>query len=84
MSMISFDYGFSNTSAYAVPGIIQTNKATLSPVTLSSAGEYTCTVSVTASGVCEGGPDCPAATSDPISLEVLCKCMCVCVHCIST
>ena len=75
-AMIEFDYGFvSNTLAMA-SDTTQNNVATISPVELFSAGEYTCTVTVTASGVCGGGgsePDCPTKTSDAVALEVQCE-----------
>ena len=73
---IVFDYGFSSKMVTADGSTTQTNTATISTVTISSAGEYTCTVSVTASGVCGGGesePTCPTSTSDAISLTVTCK-----------
>ena len=76
-AMIEFDYGLgsSNTVA-AVAGTTQTDVATLSPVTISSAGNYACSVTVTAPGVCGGGgsePACPTRTSDPVALIVHCE-----------
>ena len=56
--------------------LTQQSTAVISPVSLSSAGEYTCTVTVTAPGVCGGGgsqPACPTYTSDPVALKVQCK-----------
>ena len=60
----------------AVAGNNQIDMATISPVELSSAGEYTCTVTVTASGVCGGGGSelaCPTKTSDAVKLTVMCE-----------
>ena len=80
-AMIEFDYGFRSKSAFAASGTTQTNTTTISPVSISSAGEYTCTVTVTAPGVCESGPRqvCPTKISDPVSLTVLCECVCPCL-----
>ena len=78
-TMIQFDYGFMSNTVAAVAGITQTDMATISSVSLSSAGEYTCTVTVTASGVCGGNgsePACPTKTSDAISLTVQCERYC--------
>ena len=60
----------------AVAGIMQTATATPLPVTLSSAVNYGCSVSVTAAGVCaadSSAPDCPSMTSDPVALTVISK-----------
>ena len=75
-AMIVFDYGFMTNTMAAVAGNTQTDMATLSPVELSSAGDYTCAVTVTAPGVCGGGgsePACPTVTSDPVTLNVQCE-----------
>ena len=75
-SLIVFDYGFMNYTKAAVAGTTQTGMATISPVKLSSSGDYTCTVTVTAPGVCGGGgsePVCPTNTSDPVPLKVQCE-----------
>ena len=72
-AMIEFDYGVgSSNTVPVVAGTTQTNVGMISPVTISSAGDYTCTVTVTASGVCgESGLDCPTGTSSPVSVAVL-------------
>ena len=75
-AMTVFDYGVMNHTVAAVAGKTQTSIATISPVELSSADEYDCTVIITAPGVCGGGgsePDCPTKTSDPVTLKVQCK-----------
>ena len=74
-AIIEFDYnGLTDSSVAAVSGTFQTNMATISLVTISSASEYTCTVTVTASGVCGGSePACPTNTSDAVTLTVRCK-----------
>ena len=66
-----FDYGFMTNTIAAVTGSTQTDIATVSPVEVSSSGDYTCTVTVIASGVCGGGgPACPTNTSDAVPLIV--------------
>ena len=75
-AMIEFDYRLDGVSLETASGTTLTSTATIYPVTLSSAGEYTCTVTVTASGVCGGGgsePACPTKTSNAISLTVQCE-----------
>ena len=76
-AMIVFDYGFVSNMVPAVAGTTQTNTAPISPVTVSSAGSYTCTVNVTASSECGGElqPACPTGTSDAVSLTVTCELM---------
>ena len=83
---IEFNYQFKNNKVAAGVGLTQTNTVRISPVTLSSAGKYTCTVTILASGVCGDGSEqaCPIVTSDFASLAVLCEfscvmCLCVCV-----
>ena len=49
----------------------QTGMATLSPLAISSAGNYTCIVIVVAD-LCEG-EICPSRTSDPVTLRVQCE-----------
>ena len=68
---IEFDYGFTNNSEIAVAGYNQTNTATISPVTLSSAGDYNCTVTVYVT-VSENGSDLfhQTNTSNTIQLSV--------------
>ena len=75
-AVIVFKYGFMNNTIDAVAGNTQTDMATISPVESFSAGEYTCTVTVTVPGVCgegESEPVCPTKTSDSVTLEVKCK-----------
>ena len=76
-AMIKFEYGsIANNTITAVSGTNQTNTTTISPVSISSAGSYTCTVTVTASGVCGGGgsePACPTNTSHPVTLMLQCE-----------
>ena len=75
-AMIVFDYGFMTNTVAAIVGNNQTNMVTLSPVELSSASDYTCTLTVAAPGVCGGGgsePACPTKTSDPVTLNVQCE-----------
>ena len=75
-AMIVFDYGFINNTVAAVAGNTQTDTATISPVEVSSADEYDCTVTVTAPGVCgegESQPACPTNTSDAVALKVQCE-----------
>ena len=70
-AMIVFDYGFRTSTMAAVAGSTQTDIATISPVEVSSSGDYTCTVTVIAPGVCGGGgPACPTNTSDAVPLIV--------------
>ena len=80
-SVIEFDYGFVIKTGFVVAGTSQSNTATMSTVTTASAGYYTCTVTITANGVCGNGQEqvCPTKTSDTISLGVLCEYVCVCV-----
>ena len=75
-SMIKFDYKTMSNTTAVIPGTTQTDTATISSVTISSAGDYTCTVTVTAPGVCGGSglePACPNMTSDPVTLTVQCE-----------
>ena len=78
-AMIEFDYGSITTNTIAaVSGTSQTDIATISSVSISFVGEYTCTVTVTAPGlgVCGGGgpePACPTKTSSTVSLTVHCE-----------
>ena len=75
-AVIEFDYGIVTTTMSAVSGTTQTDTAIITSATLSSAGEYTCTVNVTAPGVCGGGgtePTCPVMTSDPVTLKLRCE-----------
>ena len=75
-AMVEFDYGFQMNLASISSGTSQLNSATISSMSLSSAGNYTCKVTVTASGVCGGGgsePACPTKTSDPVSLTMQCE-----------
>ena len=75
-SLIVFAY--SNTDGSVATNFVTslTSSVISIPVTLSLADEYTCTVTVTAPGVCGGGesePDCPTMTSDAVTLAVKCK-----------
>ena len=75
-AMIVFDYGFRTITKAAVTGSTQTDTAIISPVELTFSGNYTCTVTVTAPGVCGGcgsEPACPTNTSDPVLLKVQCE-----------
>ena len=74
-AMIEFDFDFTNTSVAANFSTTVISYAFI-PVTISSAGKYTCTVTATASGVCGGGgsePACPTKTSDAVKLTVICE-----------
>ena len=74
-AMIEFDFGFNSTSVAADFATTVTSSV-FRPVTISSAGEYTCTVTITAFGVCGGGgsePACPTKTSDAVKLTVMCE-----------
>ena len=77
-AMIDFDYGFIRIIMAAVSGTTQTHTTAISPLNISSAGEYTCTVTVTASGVCGSEPACPTKISDPIYVTVLSEYVCTC------
>ena len=75
-AVIMFEYKFGDMSVDTASDTTLTNTVTVPTVTLSSAGDYTCTVTVTASGVCGGGgsePACPTSTSGPVRLTVQCK-----------
>ena len=76
-AMFSFDYRFMNNSVLMIPDSMQSvNIFMISPVAISSAGDYDCTVTVTVSGVCGGGgsePACPTMTSDDVTLTVRCE-----------
>ena len=76
-AMIAFDYEFMTKTIPAVAGSTQTGMATISPMELSSSGNYTCTVTVTATCMCGGRrrlePACPKKTSNPVSLTVQCE-----------
>ena len=75
--MIEFEYGFSQNSRTAFAGLNQTNTFVISPVTLSSAGNYSCTVNVTANDVGSGealGSDLISSNdSNVVSLSVQCE-----------
>ena len=75
-AVVELDYRLDDVSMYTAFGTTLTNTITISPVSISSAGEYTCIVTVTASGVCGGGSgkNCPTNTSDVVSLTVPSKC----------
>ena len=75
-ALIKFDYGSTSNTVTAVAGVTQTDIATMFSITPLSAGEHTCIVTVTASGVCGGGgsePACPTKTSDSVKLTVQCE-----------
>ena len=75
-AMIQFDYGLGDVSVDTVSGTTLTNTANISHLNVFSAGNYTCTVTVTASGVCGGGgskPACPTKTSNTVLLTVQCE-----------
>ena len=73
----SFDYRFMNNSVLTIPGSMQnSNNFMISPVTISSAGEYTCTVTVNETSVCgESGSEsvCSSKTSAAVTLTVQCE-----------
>ena len=74
--MIEFDYGFVSNTVAMASGTTQNNVTTISPVLISSIAHYTCTVTVTSSGVCGGSgsePACPTKTSHAVALEVQCE-----------
>ena len=73
--VIEFDYKLGDTSVETASGSTLTNTATISIVALSSAGYYTCTVTVAAFGVCGGGSrqTCPTLTSDVVLLTMQCE-----------
>ena len=67
---------FQTCSLILVFCLVHSDQMSLSSVMLSSAGEYTGTVTVTASGVYGGGgsqPACPTKTSDPVTLTIQSK-----------
>ena len=73
---LEFDYGVTIVTVPAGSGTTLTNIVTISPVSISSAGNYTCSMTVAAPGVCGGGgtePACPTKTSDPVALMVKCE-----------
>ena len=75
-AMNVFDYGFMIITKAAVAGNAQTDTTIISPVDLTFSGDYTCTVTVTAPGVCGGcgsEPAWPTNTSDPVLLKVQCE-----------
>ena len=75
-AMIEFDYGLVTNTMPVVSGTTQNDTSIMVSATLSSAGEYTCTVTVTAPGMCGGDgsePACPIMTSDPVTLRVRCE-----------
>ena len=77
-SMIEFDYGLTSNIVAAVAGTTQNDIATISSSALVPGSEYTCTVTVAASGVCGGGglepaAACPTKTSDPVTIPVECE-----------
>ena len=72
---IKYDYGFKTTTVAVGASVKLFNFATISPVNISTAGEYTCTVTLT------GGPFCQGVgseqlfiprTSDAVTLRVQC------------
>ena len=80
-AMIKFDYQLGSTSvgtgSSTASSTTEADTTTISPVSLSTAGDYTCIVTVTASGVCGGGgsePTCPTKTSNTATLTVQCEC----------
>ena len=74
-AILEFDYGFTINSVPAGSGTNPLNAIIISPVSIFSAGEYTCTLTITAPGVCGGGmePACPTKTSDSVALMVKCE-----------
>ena len=75
-AVLEFDYKLGDESVGIASGTTLTDTFVIAPVSISSAGSYTCTVTVTASGMCgEGGsePACPTKTSNTISLTVRCE-----------
>ena len=70
------DYGFTNHTVAAGAGINNLfNHAIISPVTISSAGEYTCTLTVIATDFCQGVDSKQVftpKTSDTVTLSVEC------------
>ena len=73
--VIEFDYGFITDDVAAGAGLNPHNFVTISPVNISSAGEYTCNVTVLAKGPCQvngsGQRSMPRA-SDAVTLRVQC------------
>ena len=73
---MEFDYGFiTNTDVAAGAGLEAYNFATISLVNISSAGEYTCTATVTGGDFCQGvGSEqlFIPRTSDAVTLRVQC------------
>ena len=74
-AMIEFDYRLDNVSVNTDSGTTLTSITTISPVTISSAGSYTCTVTVTAYGASGGGSGqtYSTKTSNAVSLTVQCE-----------
>ena len=73
---IEFDYKLVDASVGSASGTTLTNLFAISRVSIFSAGSYTCTVTVTAPGVCGGSgsePACPTKTSNTVSLTVRCE-----------
>ena len=65
---IEYDYGFiTNTSVTAGAGVKLYHSATISPVNISSAGEYTCTATVFSGQFCQVNG---SRTSDAVILRV--------------
>ena len=72
---IKFDYGFKTITVATGAGVKLFNWVTISPVNISSAGEYTCTVTVTGGDFCQGvGSEqlFQPRTSDVVTLRVQC------------
>ena len=81
-AMIEFDYGFTSNTVEAIAGATQlTDKTIILSSTIISGSDYTCTVTVNASGVCGGGgsePACPTKTSNAVTPIVQCELLNVC------
>ena len=70
---IEFDYRLTSNIIDAVAGTVQTDKANISSSAVIPGGEYTCTVTVAALGICGGGwseAACPTKISDPVIMPV--------------
>ena len=73
-----YDYGFTTTTTPASTGTTAVSTVTVSPVNISLAGEYTCTVTVRHNDFCQGvGSEqvFTPRTSDVVTLRVQCMCI---------
>ena len=73
--VIKFYYGFKTDIVSGGSGLTAFNFATISPVNISSAGEYTCTATVFSGPYCQvngSGQISMPRTSDAITLRVQC------------